>query len=237
MGNGVIFDLDGVLVASGPAHHASWRMVAQKHGIPISEERFKETFGRPSRDIIRMLWGPSVADDDIQRYDAEKEQQYRDLITGMVPLTIGVRELLGALAQAGLVLAIATSGPPQNLELVLRETRIEPYFAATVHGFDIRLGKPAPDCFLLAAQRAGLKPADCVVVEDAPVGIEAALAAGMRVIGLTGTHPAARLAAAGAHEVVDHLAEITPALVHRLLGGIVTAASEPERQRKGTGAR
>jgi len=214
---GVIFDMDGVLVASGPAHAASWRLLARKHGIEISDEQFAATFGQTSRDILRSFWGERLSDDQVRRLDAEKEAIYRELITGMVPLTIGARETLAGLAQAGFVLALATSGPPENVELVLRETGLGPCFAATVTGCDVQRGKPAPDCFLLAAQRAGVSPAQCTVVEDAPVGIQAALAAGMTPIGFAGTHPPERLRAAGVATVVSRLSEIAPELVRGLL--------------------
>jgi beta-phosphoglucomutase-like phosphatase (HAD superfamily) len=254
---GVIFDMDGVLVDSGPAHHQSWQILARRHGREVSAERFATTFGRPSRDIIRVIWGDSVSDEEVARLDADKEAIYRELIRGRVPLMPGCRETLAALHAAGLRLAVATSGPPENLKLVLREGGLGTYFAvqhttgdvasgpragrevlscgrrfgkptagaepgryemATVHGFDIARGKPAPDCFLLAATRLGLAPAECVVVEDAPVGIEAGLAAGMPVIALAGTHPVAVLIAAGAARVVKRLDEITPELVRQVMG-------------------
>ncbi len=218
LARGVIFDMDGVLVASGPAHRQSWRMLARKHGVDMSDQEFAESFGRTSRDIIRSLWGDGLSDEEIERIDAEKEALYRDLITGMVPLTIGTRETLAGLRAAGLVLAVATSGPPENVELVLNEGRLQDFFAATATGFEVRQGKPAPDIFLLAAERAGLRPADAVVVEDAPVGIQAGRAAGMRTIGLVGTHPAERLREAGVDRVVERLNEITPALILELLG-------------------
>ena len=131
----------------------------------------------------------------------------------------GVHETLTTLAEAGYVLALGTSGPPENLELVLRETGLKTSFTAAVHGFDVEHGKPAPDVFLTAAERAGLRPADCVVVEDAPVGIQAALAAGMSVIGYAGTHDAQRLRAAGAQRVVERLTDITPQLVEQVRTG------------------
>ncbi|MBW7906600.1 MAG: HAD family phosphatase [Phycisphaerae bacterium] len=213
----VIFDMDGVLVASGPAHAASWRLVARRHGIDVSEQRFRESFGRTSRDIIATLWGAGLAPDDVERIDADKERTYRELISGVVPLMIGARETLAALAAAGYRLAVASSGPRENIDLVLDETRIRGSFSAVVTGFDVCRGKPDPECFLLAARRLGVPPPGCVVVEDAPVGIEAALAAKMGVIGLAGTHPAHRLATAGAHRVVAALREITPALVGQVL--------------------
>lgn len=217
MGKGVIFDMDGVLIASGPAHAASWRMLAQKHGIEISDEQFSRTFGQTSRDIIRIIWGPAVSDEQVRRYDQEKEALYRELISGKVPLAEDARQTLSALRQAGYVLAVATSGPPENVRLVLRETNLGQCFAAVITGLDVHNGKPAPDCFLLAARRAALEPRACAVVEDAPVGIEAALAAGMKPIGLAGTHPPERLKQAGAQMVVKRLPEITPRLLSRLL--------------------
>jgi beta-phosphoglucomutase len=214
---GVIFDMDGVLVDSGPDHAASWRAVASQHNIEISDEQFKRTFGRPSRDIIRIIWGEQVSDEEIERYDQEKEAKYRELIAGRIPLMPGARRMLADLRQAELVLALATSGPRENVELVLRESNLGSFFAAVVTGFDIKKGKPAPDCFLLAAERANLTSAGCVVVEDAPVGIEAAVAAGMIPIGLVGTHPAQRLQAAGAALVAEELSEVTPTAVADLL--------------------
>lgn len=216
MRSGVIFDMDGVLVNSGPAHHESWQRLARKHGIAVSAERFRQTFGRPSRDIIRILCGEQVTDEQIRRLDEEKEAIYRALISGQIPLMPGCRELLERLRKAGFHLAVATSGPPENLDLVMSDSLIADYFEAEVHGFDIARGKPEPDCFLLAAERLGVPAPACVVVEDAPVGIQAALAAGMRVIALAGTHPAETLQEAGAARTVRHLDEITLDLIRAL---------------------
>jgi len=217
MPRGVIFDMDGVLVDSGPPHRESWRVLARQYGIELSDRDFADTFGMTSREIIRRFWGPNLTEEQVRDIDDQKEAIYRQLIAGRVPLSEGAREMLSALEHAGYVLAVGTSGPPENLELVLQETGLGRFFAATVHGFDIRQGKPAPDIFLEAARRAGVSPEDCVVVEDAPVGIAAALAAGMRAIGYAGTHPAERLREAGASRVVSRLVEITPPMVAELL--------------------
>ena len=209
--------MDGVLVDSGPPHCESWRVLARQHGLELSDEAFAETFGMASREIVRKFWGTHLSEKDVRRIDDEKEVVYRELITGRVPLSNGAAETLTGLAQAGYVLAVGTSGPLENLELVLSETDLGHYFAAKVHGFDVTHGKPAPDIFLLAAERAGLSSDNCVVVEDAPVGIQAGLAARMQVIGYVGGHPAKRLQEAGAIRVVERLTEITPLLVAELL--------------------
>lgn len=217
MSIGILFDMDGVIVASGPAHAASWKLVARKHGITVSDATFRETFGRPSRDIVRLLWGEGLSDEQVRRIDEEKEVAYRELIRGMVPLSIGVREALAGLRDTGYPMAIATSGPRENIDLVLRETGLDGWFHATVSGLDVKHGKPAPDCFLLAAERLGIPPRGCVVIEDAPVGVEAGVAAGMRVIGYVGTWPAERLRAAGAIVTIDAFRELTPRLIRSLM--------------------
>jgi beta-phosphoglucomutase len=216
MVEGVIFDMDGVLVDSGPAHQASWQHVASKHGVDVSPDRFRQTFGLPSRDIIRIIWGDKVSDDEVARLDEEKESIYRDLIRDHIPLMAGCREMLERLRRAGLLLAVASSGSPENLDMVISDGLIANHFQAQVHGFDVAAGKPAPDCFLLAAERLGLPPEKCVAVEDAPVGITAGHAAKMRVIALVGTHPAERLSSAGADRVVPTLDEITPEMIRAL---------------------
>lgn len=219
MSTAIIFDMDGVIVASGPAHAASWKLVARKHGIAISEATFRETFGRPSRDIVRIIWGDHVSDDEIKRIDDEKEAAYRDLVRGMIPLSIGVREALAGLRAAAFPLAVATSGPRENVELVLNETALTEYFDSIVTGFDVQRGKPAPDCFLLAATRLGAAPSDCVVVEDAPVGVEAGIAAGMTVIGYVGTWPTERLRDAGATLTISAFRELTPQRITTIMAG------------------
>lgn len=212
----IIFDMDGVLVASGPAHAKSWELAAKKHGLEVDGATFTATFGRPSRDIIRIIWGADTSDEQIAEIDGVKEFLYRQLISGMVPLTVGVREVLAAFVAEGYPLAVGSSGPKENIDLVLDETGLRSHFIAVVNGFDIEHGKPAPDCFLLCAERMGVAPETCLVIEDAPVGIEAANAAGMKSVGLTGTHPAEPLHAAGATEVVDDLRHVTPELAARL---------------------
>jgi HAD superfamily hydrolase (TIGR01509 family) len=209
---GVIFDMDGVLVDSGPAHYESWRLMARRHGLDIDEARFKATFGRTSTEIIQILW-PGLPAAEVQRRDAEKEAVYRDLIRGRVPLMPGCVETLAALRAAGRRIAIGTSGPPENIELVLSEGGLASYFEAVVHRGMIARGKPAPDCFLLAAERLGLPPAACVVIEDAPAGVQAGCAAGMTVIALASNYPPAQLQTAGATHVVSHLTDVPPLVI------------------------
>src|SRR5262249_37646608 len=152
-GCGVIFDMDGVLVGSGPAHAARSEIVAHRHGTPMSDAVFREPLGQRSRDIIRSIWGEGLSDDLVRRIDDEKEAAYREMFAGMVPLTIGTRETLAGLRRAGFALAVATSGPRENIDLVLQANKLAGQFSTIVTGADVTNGKPSPDCFLLAAQK------------------------------------------------------------------------------------
>ncbi len=211
---GVIFDMDGVLVDSYQPHLRSWCLLAEELGTTMTEAQFAATFGRTSREIIRQSFGVE-APDEIRRLDDRKEALYRDLIRGRVPEMPGAMSLVRALHEAGFRLAVGSSGPPENVTLVCDELGLAPYLGATITGADVQRGKPDPQVFELAAVRLGLPPASCLVVEDAPAGIEAAGRAGMRSIALTGTHEADALAAADL--VVHRLDDVDPQVIRDLL--------------------
>lgn len=204
----VIFDMDGVLVDSGEPHKESWKALGRELGRPITDEEFAHAFGRPSRDIILSLFGAHLSPEAVRAMDERKEALYRELIRDHVPIMSGAPALLARLARSGLRLAIGSSGPIENIRLVVDALKPGPGFEAIVSGFDVKRGKPDPEVFLLAAERLGVAPAQALVVEDAPVGIEAARRAGMRVVALTSSHP--REALADADLVVDRLEDIDP---------------------------
>jgi HAD superfamily hydrolase (TIGR01509 family) len=136
---------------------------------------------------------------------------------GSIALMNGVRATLDALTAAGVALAIGSSGVRKNLELTVAECGLDGRFAAIAALEDITRGKPDPQVFLVAAEKAGVSPDCTVVFEDAPVGIQAARAAGMYAVGLTTSHPADTLRSAGADEVVESLVNYpVPAMLERL---------------------
>jgi len=210
----VIFDMDGVLIDSAEAHKESWRVLAKDLRVTITDQQFAAQFGRASRDIIRCFFGAHLADETVARYDARKEEAFRDLVRGRLPVMPGARELIRSLYQAGWALALGSSGPPENVSLCLEEFGLRHCFGAVVTGMDVTFGKPHPQVFLLAAERLGVEPAACLVVEDAPAGIEAAVRAGMKAIALVGTHPADAFTSASL--IVESLTEITPHLITSL---------------------
>jgi len=218
MTQAVIFDVDGVLVDSYDAHFRSWRDVLAENGLTLDEAGFAQTFGRTSREIIASFWGDDVDDARAREIDDRKEALYRDLVRVDFPSMAGAVQLIDALRAAGFLLGVGSSAPPANVELTLDCLGRRDAFAAIVTGRDVTRGKPDPQVFLLGAERLGVPPRRCVVIEDAPAGVRAAAAAGTVPVALLGTAPAETLAEAGAVRVVRTLDELSPELLARLIG-------------------
>ncbi len=213
----VIFDMDGVLVDSYQAHFQSWRQTARTHGLDMTEQQFAGSFGRTTREIITALWGDTVSGDGVGQWDDQKELAYRRILADDFPEMHGAHELLTALRAAGFKLAIGSSGPPENVELVLDKLGSD-LFSAAVTAIDVTHGKPHPEVFLKAAAKLEIAPANCAVVEDAPAGVQAARRAGMIAIAITGTAPREKLARE-AHLVIDSLDELSPEIISSLISG------------------
>jgi HAD superfamily hydrolase (TIGR01509 family) len=201
-----IFDHDGVLVDSFEIHEQAWLELENRTQLGFTPEFIHQTFGMTNPSIFRKLLGEQISDNDIARYGDLKEECYRDVARGHIRLLDGMRELLDALTERGVKLAIGSSGPLANLELTVSDCGLEGRFAAIASLEDITRGKPDPQVFLIAAAKVGARPARSVVFEDAMVGIQAAKAAGMYAIGLTSTNSSDKLAGAGADEVIEKLA-------------------------------
>ncbi len=212
-----IFDMDGVLIDSYAAHFRSWREVAATEGIDFNETMFAHSFGRTSREIIDYVWGSGrLSDDEIAALDMRKEAAFRDLVEGDFPVMPGIRDVLTALSQSGFRLAVGSSGPPENIALALGKIDRGELFDAIVTGADVSRGKPDPQVFLLAAERLGVAPSRCAVIEDAPAGVAAANAAGMASVGFVSTGRSwSELGAARA--IVGSAEQIAPPMLCELI--------------------
>lgn len=214
--NGILFDWDGVVIDSSACHKRSWELLAAEAGLPLPEGHFKKGFGKKNREIIPDLLGWTTDPEEIQRLGDRKEELYRDLVQKEgVQILPGVEKLLAALCEAGIPRSVASSTPRENLDALFATTGLDRWFDAVVCGDDVVHGKPAPDVFLKAAEKLGVLPAEAVVIEDALVGIEAAHAAGMKVLAVATTHPLDQLTSADA--AVRSLEEVTPAFLLSLL--------------------
>lgn len=214
----VVWDMDGVLVNSGEAHHAAWAALGNEIAArPFTHDDFLQTFGMANPDIFRLTWG--ITDPaDVATWSDRKEVLFRDQARALHPLP-GAVELVRALREAGWRQAIGSSAPLANVTLLLDVLGLTGLLDAIVTGDDITRGKPDPQGFLLAFQRLGVPPTRGFVIEDAVAGVQAGKAAGARVIAVTTTRARADLQAAGADQVVDQLTELQVPLLARWLEG------------------
>lgn len=211
---GVIFDMDGVLVDSSKTHFQAWSELGERHSHPFSQALFERTFGMHNAQILPLWLGPEASEEKLQLLADEKEELYRKLAREVLAPLEGVTELVRELNAADVRLAVGSSGPHANVSLILEILGLRDCFRALSTGDDVSHGKPHPEVFLKAAERLQLKPSQCVVVEDAPQGIEAARAAGMAVVAVTSSRPADQLPA---DLVVDSLADLSLARLRALL--------------------
>jgi beta-phosphoglucomutase len=214
---GVIFDVDGVLIDSYQSHFQSWRELASEIGRTYSEAEFVKGFGRTSRENILEQWTDRQwTPEEVRQLDDRKEWLYREIIRENFPAMPGAEDLIHALHDAGIAMAVGSSGPPENVDLVMEKLAVSEIMQCRVTARQVTRGKPDPQVFQLAAKGLGLSVASCCVIEDAPVGIQAAHSAGMICIGLASTGRT-RSELASAECVVDSLDELTPQRISDLI--------------------
>lgn len=200
-----LWDMDGVLVDSARAHYEAWRTTLAERGITYTEEQFRHYFGTRNDYTIRNVMGP-VSDEEVAKIDEEKERRFRESIQKGPALFPGVLPLLQVMKQGGFRTALGTSAPLENYEVVAPLLGLEKCFDAVVSGEEVAEGKPSPEIYLRAAEKLATAPAECLVFEDSPLGVEAARRAGMKCVAVTNTHPAASLKEA--NRVVSSLEEL-----------------------------
>ncbi len=203
---GVLFDLDGVLTDTAELHFQSWLEIAARLGIPFDRARNEPLRGLSREESLNALLGPRAAElSDTQREDLlrDKNERFLARVDRMTPVDAapGARGLLSELRLRGARVAVASSS--RNARRVLERIALSDLLDAIVDGNDVARSKPAPDVFLVAAQRLGVQPSRCVVVEDAASGVAAALEARMRVLGIG---PVERLD--GATRVVARISDV-----------------------------
>jgi beta-phosphoglucomutase family hydrolase len=180
MFSALIFDCDGTLIDSMPAHYVAWRATLDAVGIDFPEQRFYELAGTPTDRIIQMLAEEQSVFVDVDSLAQRKEQAYLDRLDQVAPIPSVVnvvRENLGRLP-----MAVASGGFRDVVQRQLRQIGLHGVFDAIVCAEDTTRHKPHPDVFLEAARRLGVAPSDCCVYEDADLGLEAARRAGMAMV-------------------------------------------------------
>jgi len=182
-----IFDLDGVIVDTAHYHYLAWKRLAKELGFDLTIEQnelLKGVSRMRSLEIILELGGISLTDAEKERIANKKNGWFVEYVNEMKPTEIfpGVKEMLKSIRSKGIKVALASSS--KNAPRVIQLLNIENEFDAVVDGTMVVHSKPDPEIFLLAASKLGVDPSDCVVFEDAEAGVEAALAAGMKCVGV-----------------------------------------------------
>jgi beta-phosphoglucomutase family hydrolase len=205
-----IFDIDGTIIDSMPAHNQAWTVFFARHGRTLDDrDFFQRTAGRTATEVLRELFGP-VSDTQMLDLVNEKDAVYRELFGPVFREVPGFTAFARAARAAGLKLACATAGRADNIAFALAHLKLEDFFDVVVGGHEVGQGKPAPDLFLLAARRMHVAPAQCVVFEDAPFGIEGARRAGMLAVALTTGMAASELAGAHVIAAIADYSDVTP---------------------------
>lgn len=182
----VVFDLDGTLADNMAWHAQAFQTFLERHGRPaLTLEMRRRIDGKTNADIMPILFERDLTPDEVDAYAAEKEGLYREISRGRVRATAGVYRLLEGLEARDVRVAVATSAPPENVRHTLSELGLTDRLAVIARSDEVPRGKPAPDVFLRAATLLGIAPASCLAFEDAPVGVAAARAAGMRCVAVT----------------------------------------------------
>jgi len=192
----------------------AWREIFEQQSVHFDEEIFQFGFGRRNDEIICKYFGQNFSQQEIDSIAAKKEEIFRRFIKDDIQAFPGTIELIKSLAAAGFQIAIVSSTPIENVQLITESLGIKKYFKFFITGKDVTEGKPSPQCFFLAAQKFRLKPEDCVVMEDAVAGVRAAKSAGMYCIAVTNTRPGEELAAADI--MVNSLEEVSVKIIEQL---------------------
>jgi beta-phosphoglucomutase len=198
-----IFDLDGTLTDNMPLHWEAYALFMQRHGLPpITDTQRAALDGKRNDQILPVLFQRDLAPDEVTRYADEKEATYRELAASKLQPLPGLDALLDALEARGVPIAVATSAPPANVSFSLAALGLGERVHIIARGDEVTHGKPAPDVFLLAAQRLGVAPEACLVFEDALAGIEAAHAANMACVAVTTTNSREALQQHGVADII-----------------------------------
>jgi beta-phosphoglucomutase len=190
MSRAVLWDVDGTLIDSSEYHWLSWHETLAAESFPLSREEFAAVFGWRNDEILRRYFGEDFPADQIARIGDAKEDLYRQIVRKRgVSLLPGCEKWLKKFKADGWLQAMASSAPRLNLMAITEVLNLSEYFDAVVSAEDVARGKPDPQVFLAAAAKLKVEPRNCVVIEDAPVGTEAARRAGMHCVGILTLHP------------------------------------------------
>lgn len=206
----IVFDLDGVLVNSAPCHRAAFEEILASYGIDGFD--YSQFAGWRTRDVVEKVLrdaGRNASPAEIDAASARKSELARERMAACDPIVPGCVDVLRELSGRGYALALASSGSAESVRMFLDSAGVRPLFRSILTGGDVRHAKPDPEIYSVTFEKIGAAPDDCLVVEDAAAGVQAARGAGASVIGVQGTCRPEELIAAGAVHVLSDLREFT----------------------------
>ena len=210
--------MDGVLVDTNPHHRTAWREFYQRYGKTLSDADFVEyVSGKHNTHIVAHLFaGQTLTPDEVLRLGNEKEALFRELYQPDIVAVQGLVDFLKALKAAGILTAVATSAPVENLDFVIDALDLRPYFDALLNESMVSRPKPDPEIYQKAMGTLGVEPGESVVFEDSMTGIRAARASGATVVGVATTQTPDELRPF-VDDVIGDFTEMTPDRLRRLV--------------------
>lgn len=203
---GFIFDMDGVVIDSNPFHKIAWEKFLTGKGIHFDDQLFDNVLsGRTGPTSLRIIFGDELPEEDLDRYLAEVDSNYQKILreSNDVKPIAGIHAFLDSVKARGIPMALATSAPELNIELGLEKLKLENTFEHIIGKVDVTHGKPHPEVYLRALKLLGMPAESCVVFEDSRAGIQAALGAGIPVVGIASGHSRKDLLKEGVALAVD----------------------------------
>ena len=183
-----VFDMDGVIVDSNPVHRVAWERFNRRYGLETTEEMHRFMYGRHNVDIVRGYFGDGLPLEEILARGAAKEELYREIVAEKIEemLVPGIRKFLSSYPRVPK--GVASNAEPANVRFILDRSGLGSSFQAVVNGSDVRRPKPDPEVFLRVAELLAVRPENCIVFEDSLAGVQAGVAARMRVVGIRTTY-------------------------------------------------
>jgi beta-phosphoglucomutase len=221
---GVVFDMDGVIVDSHPAHRKAWRHFLHDLGREVSDHDLDFILdGRKRCDILRHFLG-DLSEAELLEHGKRKDEFFQESASEIQPIQ-GITEFLSRLKRSGILTAVATSASRVRTRSTLDHLRLNDYFTATISGNDIAQGKPDPAIYRLACRRLNIPAENLFAIEDAVSGIQAAKGAGLRCLGVASGSSVEKLRSAGAVHVIESFAGLSVTKLRGLFRGTCSAGS------------
>jgi len=212
-----IFDLNGTMINDMEFHITAWtHTLNDELKAGLTREQVKSQMYGKNEELLDRVFGIGhFSSERMHTISMDKEKRYQQAFRPHLELIAGLPAFLKAAAKKGILMAIGSAAIPFNIDFILDNLDLRHYFKAVVSAADVTISKPHPETFLLAAQKLGILPADCLVFEDAPKGVEAAQNAGMDCMVLTTLH--GRDEFSGYTNIAGYIADYTDPSLEKLL--------------------